>query len=405
MPDVRRYDLIVKGGRVLDPSQGLDGVADVAVAAGRIAAVARELPASAGGEVLDARGLLVTPGLIDFHVHVYLGGVWNSVDANAMPASGVTTVVDAGSSGAGNFAGFRTYVIEPAVCRILAFLNISFAGIFGALGRVDVPEAGDVRLLNVGEAVAVARAYPEIIRGIKVRLGRHGSGALGLTALHMALEAAEILGLPVLAHIDDPPPRVLDVLAHLRPGDVLTHAFRRPPNSLLTRDSTVDHVVAAARERGVLLETGHGYLMFSVRVARELFRLGVAPDIIGTDLYRVSSVRPDLTLPQVLSKCLALGMSLAQVVRAATETPARVLGRAGRLGTLAPGAEGDITVLRIVDRAVTHQGVPEAVIGTDAAELAAERQPGTVELESVHTIIGGRRVAGTAAAQPMGGTR
>jgi dihydroorotase len=403
MAGAQRYDLLVKGGRVLDPSQGLDGVADVAIAAGRVAAVARDLPTSAAAEVLDARGLLVTPGLIDFHVHVYLGGVWNSVDPNAMPPSGVTTVVDAGSSGAGNFAGFRTYVIEPAVCRILAFLNISFAGIFGALGRVDVPEAGDVRLLNVGEAVAVAREHPEIIRGIKVRLGRHGSGALSLTALQMALEAAEMLGLPVLAHIDDPPPRVLDVLAHLRPGDVLTHAFRRAPNSLLGRDGTVDRIVAAARERGVLLETGHGYLMFSVRVARELIRLGVAPDIIGTDLYRVSSVRPDLTMPQVLSKCLALGMSLEQVVRAATETPARVLGLAGRLGTLAPGAEGDVTVLRVVERAVTHQGVPEAVIGADAAALAAERQSGTVQLEPVHTIIGGRRVAGAAAPSSVGG--
>jgi dihydroorotase len=395
MPEQRgTYDLVVRGGRVLDPARGLDGAFDVAIAGGRIAAVERDLPASAATEALDARGLLVVPGLIDFHTHVYWGGVWNSVDANALAASGgVTTVVDAGSSGAGNFAGFLKYVIEPATCRILAFLNISFAGIIGALGRVDVPEAGDVRLMNVAEAVAVAREYPETIRGIKVRLGRHGSGALGLAALQLAIEAAEILGLPVLAHIDDPPPRMSEVLDHLRPGDILTHAFRRAPNTLATRDGAVDRAALAARERGVLLETGHGYLMFSVRVARQVFRHGVHPDIIGTDVYRVSIVRPDISLPAILSKCLALGMSLEQVIRAATDTPARALGLGGRLGTLAPGAEGDVTVLRIAERAVTHQGVPEAVIGAgNTAELAAEQEQGTQQLEPVHTIIGGRRL-------------
>jgi dihydroorotase len=391
----RTYDLLLKGGRVVDPARGVDGTVDVAIQGHRVALIGRDLPAADAAEVLDVRGLLVVPGLIDFHAHVYWGGTWSGVDADTLSApGGVTTYVDAGSSGAANFPGFLAHVIRPARCRILAFLNISFAGLIGALGRVDVPEAGDVRLLNVSEAARMARDHPDVIRGIKVRLGRHGSGSLGTTALQMAIEAAERLGLPVLAHIDDPPPRVVEVLRLLRPGDVLTHAFRRAPNCLLTRDGTVEPAALDARARGVLFDVGHGYLMCSFKVARGLHGQGFYPDIISTDVYRVSIARPDISLAMILSKFLALGMSLHQVIRAATDIPAGVLRMSGQIGSLAPGAEADVTVLRLAEGSFEYQGVPEAVVrADDPAGLADETQQGSQRLEPVHTIIAGRRIA------------
>jgi dihydroorotase len=390
-----RYQLIVKGGRVFDPARGLDGILDVGISDGRVESVAPNLAASDASEVVDAQGLLVVPGLVDFHSHVYWGGSWSGVDADAVaPLGGVTTFVDAGTSGAGNFPGFLAHVIKPARTRILAFLNISFPGLIGALGRVDVPEAGDVRLMNVSEAVRMAQAHPDVIRGIKVRLGRHGSGSMGTTALRMAIEAAEILGLPVLAHIDDPPPRVVEVLDLLRPGDILTHVCRRPPNSLVRRDGTLEPAAVAARERGVLFEVGHGFLMCSFEVARAMFGHGFYPDILGTDIYRVSIARPDIHLTSMLSKFLALGMSLDRVIRAATDVPARAIGMGGKIGTLAAGAAGDVSMLRLVEGSFTFQGVPEAVVrADDPARLEREVQHGTVRLEPVHTIIAGRRVA------------
>lgn len=392
------YQVVVTGGRVFDPARGLDGILDVAIRGGRIDTVGPNLAVSGAADVVDARGLLVVPGLIDVHAHVYWGGTWNGVDADAVaPLGGVTTFVDAGSSGAGNFPGFLTHVIRPARTRILAFLNISFAGLIGALGRVDVPEAGDIRLMNVSEAVRMARGHPDVIRGIKVRLGRHGSGSLGTTALKIAIEAGEILGLPVLAHIDDPPPRIVDVLELLRPGDILTHVLRRAPNCLVRRDGTIEPAALAARERGVLFEVGHGFLMCSFEVARALHRQGFDADLLGTDIYRVSIARPDIHLTSMLSKFLALGMSLDRVIRAATDTPARAIGMGGQIGTLAPGAAGDVTVLRQTEGAFTFQGVPESVVrADDPARLEHETQHGTVQLEPVHTIIAGRRVPSTA---------
>ncbi len=238
------FDLILRGGRVIDPSQRLDAVMDVAFAGGKVAAVGSGLKADPGTDVRDVSGAIVTPGLIDLHTHVYWGGTSLGIDAEEFcRTSGVTTAVDTGSAGPGNFAGFRKHVIEPSEVRILAYLHVSHAGIFGFSNRVMVGESEELRLMNPIDAVEVANANRDLIVGIKVRVGRNSSGTSGIVPLEIALEVAEAVGMPLMAHIDHPPPSYEEVVARLRPGDVLTHAFRPFPNSAVTAQGTVKRVV------------------------------------------------------------------------------------------------------------------------------------------------------------------
>src|SRR5215470_7853273 len=216
-------DLIVKGGRIVDPANGRDEVADIRFADGRVAAIGTELPRE-GADIADARGLLVVPGLIDLHTHVYWGGTSLGVDAAEIARiSGTTTCVDAGSAGPGNFHGFRRHVIEPSPVRIVPFLNVSFPGIFAFSKTVMVGESADMRLIDPREAVRVARENKDLILGIKVRVGKSASGNSGAQPLYMALDVAEETGLPVMAHLDNPPPARHEVVSQLRRGDILTH--------------------------------------------------------------------------------------------------------------------------------------------------------------------------------------
>ena len=259
------FDLILRGGRVIDPSQKLDAVADIAFAAGKVAMVGKALKADPATDVRDVSGYIVTPGLIDLHTHVYWGGTSLGIDAEAFcRASGVTTAIDTGSAGPGNFAGFRKHVIERSEVRILAFLHVSHAGIFGFSNRVMVGESEELRLMDPISAVEVVEANRDLIVGIKVRVGRNSSGTSGIVPLDIALEVADQVGLPLMAHIDHPPPSYEEVVARLRPGDVLTHAFRPFPNS----PATAQGVVREARERGVLFDIGHGKGSFAFKTAR-----------------------------------------------------------------------------------------------------------------------------------------
>src|SRR5438105_5957273 len=260
------YDLILRGGRVIDPSQRLDAVSDVAFAGGKVAKVAPKLQGGAGTDVRDVSGSIVTPGLIDLHTHVYWGGTSLGIDAEEFcRTSGVTTSVDTGSAGPGNFAGFRKHVIEPSQVRILAYLHVSHAGIYGFSHRVMVRESEEIRLMHPIDAVTVAELNRDLIVGIKVRVGLHASGTSGIVPLDIALEVAEEVGMPLMAHIDHPPPSYEEVLARLRPGDVLTHAFRPFPNTPATAQGTVKRVVLEARERGVLFDIGHGKGSFAFK--------------------------------------------------------------------------------------------------------------------------------------------
>src|SRR6202011_4909457 len=260
-------DLILRGGRVVDPAGGRDETADIAFGAGKVAEIGRDLP-DRGADIVDVRGLLVVPGLIDLHTHVYWGGTSLGVDAAEVARrSGTTTFVDAGSAGPGNFHGFRRHVIEPSPLRIIPFLNISFPGIFAVSASVTVGECADRRLLDPRECVRVIKSNRDLIAGVKVRVGRNAGGSSGAAPLDMALEVAAETGLPVMAHLDHPPPSRLEVVSRLRRGDILTHCFRPFPNAPAAPDGSVREEIAAARERGVVFDIGHGGGSFGFRTA------------------------------------------------------------------------------------------------------------------------------------------
>lgn len=341
-------DLLLSGGTVVDPASGLHDRRDVAIADGRVVAIEPSIPSGGAGEVIDASGAFVVPGLVDLHVHVYPGVADLSVEPDpTCLGRGVTTVVDAGSSGANTFPGFRRYVIEPSRGRILAFLNISL------LGQVDtiLGELHDLRFADPERAARVALANPDVIVGFKVRLSEMLAGRNGLEGLRRAIEAGEAAGLPVMAHIGGTAFDIEEALALFRPGDVVTHAFTGWQPGAIVDDG--GRVVAAAREaraRGVHFDVGHGQGSFTWAVAEAAMADGFRPDTISTDLHRFNVAAPVGDLATTMSKFLLLGCTLDEVLTMTTTAAARALGPVGQsLGTLAVGGRADVTVLRLED--------------------------------------------------------
>jgi dihydroorotase len=373
-----QFDLILAGGRVIDPSQNLDAVADVAFAGGKVARVAPAIAPSPGAELRNVAGHIVTPGLIDLHTHVYVHGTSLGIDADAFcRSSGVTTAVDTGSAGPGNFMGFRRHVIERSEARILAYLHVSHAGIFGFSDRVMVGESEEMRLMNPIDAVAVADANRDVIVGIKVRVGRHASGTSGLAPLDIALQVAEEAGMPLMAHIDHPPPSYEEVVERLRPGDILTHAFRPFPNAPVTPQGRVKQAVLAARERGVLFDIGHGKGSFAFRTARAMLANGFMPDTISSDVHVLCIDGPAFDQVTTLSKFLCLGVPLPEVIRASTVNAAVALKRP-ELGSLRPGSPGDATILSVEEGRF------------DYVDVVGEHLEGNRRIVSDAVVLGGR---------------
>ena len=368
------FDLVLRGGRVIDPSQGIDSVMDVGFRDGRVAELGARLD---GNAVHDADGIIVTPGLIDLHTHVYWGGTSLGVDPLILARRGCTTLVDTGSAGPGNYPGFLDHVIKPSPVRIIALLNVSFAGIYGFSKRVMVGESGDLRLMAPIDAVEVARANRDTIGGIKVRVGFHASQNSGTVPLDIALKVAEEAGLPLMAHIDVPPPTLEEVLERLRPGDILTHCFRPFPNNPSTPDGGVRPAVLKARKRGILFDIGHGMGSFAFETARTMLKNGFAPDCISSDVHALCIDGPAFDLLTTLSKFLCLGLPLADTVRAATEAPAKALRR-GDLGTFKPGAVGDASLLEL------------ATGDFDYVDSTGERMAGQTQLSARGIVMGGK---------------
>lgn len=353
------HDLVLRGGRVIDPANGLDGLADVAFTGGRVAAVGQGL---GGREVQDVTGQIVTPGLIDLHTHVYWGGTSLGVEADAYSRqSAITTVADTGSAGPGNFPGFRAHVIDKARVRVLVYLHVSFAGIYAFSPTIMVGEAHDMRLMAVREALAVARANPDVIIGIKVRVGRHASGPSGIQPLDVALDLADRAGLPLMCHIDEPPPTYADVVDRLRPGDVLTHCFRPFPNAPVDGEGRLREAVVRARARGVFFDVGHGMGSFSWDTARKALAAGFVPDTISSDVHAMCITGPAWDLLRTMTKFLSLGLSLSEVIAGTTSRAALALRRP-ELGHLGAGAAGDASVLELAQMPTPLEDVLGEVI-------------------------------------------
>jgi dihydroorotase len=330
-------DLALTGGRVLDPGRGIDGRLDVGVTAGRFSAIGDAGPAA---ETIDASGLVLVPGLVDLHTHLYSGVSHYGIDPDARCLRrGVTTAVDAGSAGAQTFPGFRRYVIEPADTRVFAFLHVAVQGMITSL----VGELEDLRWASPDQAVARAREHPDLIVGVKVRLGYQMVGNDPEPALLLARQAASRLGLPLMVHIIDMRKPITWLLRHLGEGDIVTHCFHANEGGILAPDGHLHEEVASARARGVVFDVGHGAGSFAYRVARAAFAQGFPPDTVSSDLHAHNVAGPVYDQATTLSKLLHCGMSLAEVVAATTTAPAAAIRRSGEVGTLARGRTADLT--------------------------------------------------------------
>jgi dihydroorotase len=338
------YDLLLKNGTLIDPAQGIHGRMDVAFSAGRVAAVGEDLPRREAAEVVDCTDRIVAPGMIDLHVHVFWGVSHYGIEPDPhCIAKGVTTAVDAGSAGADTFPGFRKYVIEVTATRLFAQLNISSQGM---LTR-EIGELHEIKYANVQKAVAMIEQHRDVILGVKVRLTRQSlvSEAAGIRPLHLAREAADAVGLPIMVHPQEAWCDSLDdILAVMREGDILTHCFHGLSHGILDPHGHVRRSVREAMARGVIFDVGHGAGSFSWDIAERALAEGVEPQTISSDLHAYNVNGPVYDLATTVSKFLYLGFSIDHALEKVTATPARVIRMADRIGTLQVGAWGDAVV-------------------------------------------------------------
>jgi dihydroorotase len=344
--------VLIRGGTVVDPDQGLHARRDVRLDGDRILELGEGLVPREGEELVDARDRLVLPGLVDLHVHVFWGASHYGIEPDPhCLGTGTTTVVDAGSAGALTFGAFRRYVIDVAATRIVPFLNI------GATGMVSptVGELEEIRHIDPAAALRTIEAHRDLIRGIKVRLSRDLVGANARVALARAREAGEAARLPIMVHVGDTPIPLADILAELRPGDVMTHCYHGREEGILDGRGAVTAAARGAAARGVLFDVGHGKGSFSFEVARRALAQDFRPGTISSDLHVYNLDGPVYDLATTMSKFLHLGLPLDEVVAMTTGAPARAIGRGGELGTLRPGAAADVTLMELREGPVTFE--------------------------------------------------
>ncbi len=358
-----KADLVVKNGRLLDPSQKMDVVGDIAISNGRIEAVGPKLDVGAA-MTLDAEGCLVTAGWIDIHGHIYEGSTPNGmpVDLGALPM-GITAIADAGSSGVANYRNLLKQ-LRANKTRGKLMLNVSACGIImpNQFAEPVDPKVWDQKLFEK----AYADCGEDMI-ALKLRVSRGIVGELGLEPLYKAVEAAKRLGTRLVVHVTDGPAPMREIAAILRPGDVFCHAFHGTGHTILTQDGKVDSGILEARERGVIFDAASGRGNFSLRVARVAIEQGFLPDSISTDVSLQNWNHPLAgPLPTVMSRYFPLGMSLADIISRVTDRPAIQFGTEG-LGTLAVGTPADITVAKLEKS--TKRYVDKNGDGVDYTEL------------------------------------
>ena len=339
------FDLVLTGGTLLNPATGLHEELDVGVIGNRIAAIRSNLPRQYAKQVLDVEGCYVTPGLIDFHVHSYWGVNPYGFDADSLCLStGVTTAVDAGSAGPVNFSGFKKLIYEPSRTRMLAFVALAQHGVLNDPGELENLRFADPE----GAARSVAES-PDIGVGIKVRLHKKAIGDNGREGLHLAVKTGEACKSPVMVHIGSTAISMEEIVDTLRPGDVVTHCYTPQQPAIVDELARLRPAVRQAHERGVIFDVGHAGGHFDFNLVKRAMGDGLLPDIISSDLHgRLRSDNPVVDLPTTMTKFLALGLTLEQVVAACTINPARVIGWQERIGSLEVGREADVAVLQLI---------------------------------------------------------
>ena len=378
------YDLLLKGGHVIDPKNNLDEIMDVAITGNKISEVSKNVNPSLAKKVIDVTGYYVTPGLIDMHVHVFNGhtpGSYIADGATSVPPdgftfrSGVTTVVDAGSSGWKNFRQFKEQTIDQSQTRVLALLNIVGVGMLGRFEEQNVADMNPVMTAHM-----IKKLYPDILVGIK---SAHYWG--DFTQVDKAVEAGVLAGVPVMVDFGehDPPNSIESLfMEHLRPGDMFTHTYANGPKSretVVDENGIVKPFIFEAQKRGIIFDVGHGGGAFSWIQAVPAVKQGFIADVISTDLHTQSMNGGMKDLCNVMSKFMAVGLSIEDVVLRTTWNPARIISRP-ELGNLDIGSEADVTVLN----------VREGQYGfTDVRRLTVDA---TKKIEAELTIRAGRIV-------------
>ncbi len=346
--------LLIRGGRVFDPADETFSRQDIAVANGRIARIAPHLEAGAGEREIDARRLLVTPGLVDGHVHAFRWGQLIGLDVDPLSSrSGVTTFVDGGSSGSLNFMALRTYVIEQVRSNLYALLNVSAIGqVVDGIAGLEVGEYDDLRFLHLGSAAEVVERNRDRIVGIKVRMY---TGLSTLAPMAAGRELADAVGLPLVVHVAKAPPSFSEILPHLRARDVVTHLYHPGPGAIVDRHGRVRPEYTEARARGVLFDTGTARFHTHFPTARAAMDQGFTPDTISTDLTLNNYNHITIDMPTTLSKFMALGLSLERALRMSTEAPARMLLPDRGHGRLSVGQAADLALFEVESGPFTYE--------------------------------------------------
>ena len=346
------FDLLLSGGTVLNPATNVNQKLDVGIVGNRVAVIQANLPRFNAKRVLDVNDCYVTPGLIDFHVHSYWGVNPYGCNLDALcRTTGVTTTMDAGSSGPVNFLGFRKLVNETSKTRMLGFVALAQHGVSN--------EPGELLNLGFADSDGAAQAVGDnrdIGVGIKVRLHKKSIGENSRAALRLAIKAGEATRTPIMVHVGDTAISMSEIADTLRPGDIITHCYTPQKPSVIDEKGKLLPEVRKAKERGVIFDVGHASGHFDFELVRRAMGEGLLPDVISSDLHgRMKQPGFGIVgdLPTTLTKFLPLGLSLEEIVSRCTIAPARVIGWQDRIGSLEVGREADIAVLKIIDEPTT----------------------------------------------------
>jgi len=343
------YDLIIKGGTVVDPSQNIHGLNDVAVQDGKIARVAPDIPGDEAKRVVEVKGKVVIPGLIDLHTHIYAGVNANGVDPDIGGVrAGVTTMVDAGSAGCDTFGGFPQHIIPNTSTEVICFLHICRTGL------ATTPDIFSPSSIDLDKTVQVISENRDIIAGVKARMVSPALEIMGMEMPRLAKKAAKEAGVRLMVHIGDTEKRydpnvIRELLPIMEEGDIVTHYFTANPGGVLDSDGKLVPEAKEAHDRGVWLDTAHGRMNFSFDVGQRVLDQGVSPHCISTDLTVPGRERTVHSMTEMMTRFLAMGFTFDQVVTMSTENPAKAVGVEGRLGTLHAGKQADMSVLDVQD--------------------------------------------------------